>query len=96
MGDYLTKRSDEPRPVALAWQGLAPGETVREDLGWMIVPQEMDAEALVLVCANCAGEASTAVLRGGRAGHVYHVSNRVRTSADRVLSQGLMLRVLAA
>lgn len=96
MGDYLTKRRDETRPVALAWRGLEPGETVRDDLGWMIVPQEMDAEALVLVCASCGDAASTALLRGGRAGHVYHVTNRVRTSADRVLSQSLMLRVLAA
>lgn len=96
MGGYLTKRCDETRPVALAWVDLGPDETVREDLGWMIVPQEIDAQALVLVSANCANGASTAVLRGGRAGHVYHVSNRVRTSADRVLCQGLMLRVLAA
>lgn len=95
MSGYATKRPGEETPYALDWSELEAGETLAEDLGWLIVPQELDAQALTLVSASLEADRSAAVLSGGRPGHVYHVSQRVRTSAGRVLSRGLLVRVIA-
>lgn len=95
MTEYVTKTPAEERPYAVLYAELGPGETVVEDMGWTIVPDEMDAQALALVSSSQAGATATAVLRAGRPGHLYHVSNRVRTSLGRVLSRGLLVRVAA-
>ncbi|MEM1313855.1 MAG: hypothetical protein AAGI51_04820, partial [Pseudomonadota bacterium] len=80
---YVTKRPDETQDYALDWTELAPGEALAEDLGWMIVPQEIEPDALTLAGSSLAETRSEARLSGGRAGHLYHVSNRVRTSEGR-------------
>ncbi len=95
MIEYLTKRAEEARPFWLRWE-LGPGERVVDDLGWMIVPQETCGAGLEAGEAATLGAFSSVVLKGGRDGHLYHVSNRVRTSGGRVLSRALMLRVVAA
>ena len=95
MSRYVTKAPVEERDVTLDWDGLDAGESVAEDLGWTIVPQELDPEALTLLSASRNGTRSTARLGGGRAGHVYHVAARVRTSAGRVLSAAVLVRVVA-
>ena len=93
---YLTKRPEADREVSLAWDELHPGEAVAEDLGWLIIPQELDAAALRLTACWTDAVRSVARVAGGRAGHLYHVSARVRTSAGRVLSRATLLRVAAA
>ena len=95
MTESVTKSPAEERPWAVLYAELGPGETVVEDLGWTIVPDEMDGQALALAASSQAGATATAVLAGGRPGHLYHVANRVRTSEARVLSRGLMVRVVA-
>ena len=94
MTEYLTKSPAEERPYAVLHE-LEPGETVVEDLGWTIVPDEMDAQALTLASSSRSGATATAVLAGGRPGHLYHISNRARTSAGRVISRALLVRVTA-
>lgn len=95
MSEYVTKAPAEERPFAVLYAELAPGETVTEDLGWTVVPDEMDALALSVASSTQAGATATAVLKGGRPGHLYHVANRVRTSDARVLTRGLLVRVTA-
>lgn len=95
MTDYLIKRPEEERPCALDWAELEAGETLAEDLGWLIVPQEIDEQALTLEATSLGEASSSAVLKGGRPGHVYHVSHRVRTSEGRVLSRGALVRVVS-
>ena len=90
---YMTKAPDEARDYALAWDGLDADERLAEDLGWTIVPQDLDPMGLSLVSAKIDEDRSVAVLRGGRPGHVYHVACRVRTSAGRILTRGFLLRV---
>lgn len=96
MTAYLSKRPDETREYALEWDELGPAEALAEDLGWMIVPQELDPDALTLEGAELEPTRSVAVIAGGRAGHLYHVSARVRTTRGRVLGQAVMLRVVGA
>ncbi|WP_339948955.1 hypothetical protein [uncultured Albimonas sp.] len=95
MTEYVTKAPAEERPFAVLYADLAPGETVIEDLGWTVVPDEMDALALAVASSTQAGATATAVLTGGRPGHLYHVANRVRTSEARVLTRGVLVRVTA-
>jgi hypothetical protein len=94
MDVYRTKRPSEAKGFALDWQELEPSEVLTEDLGWLIVPQELDAQALTLASSALEAARSVAVLAGGRAGHLYHVSQRVRTNLGRVLSRALLLRVV--
>ena len=93
MDAYRTKRPGEERGFALDWPELGPGETLAEDLGWLIVPQELDAAALTLAGAALEAARTVATLAGGRAGHLYHVSQRVRTSLGRTLSRAMLVRV---
>ena len=78
----------------LAWLGLKPGETLAESLGWTVTPQEAAADALRLAEGGLGGARSEAVATGGRPGHVYHVSHRVRTSEGRAVSRAFLLRVV--
>ena len=96
MTAYRTKTPDEEREFALDWDELETGETLDADLGWMIVPDELDPQALAVVSVSREGARSAAVVRGGRPGHLYHLSNRVRTSLGRVLSRAVLVRVVAA
>ena len=93
---YVTKRPDETRDYAFDWTELEPAETLAEDLGWMIVPQEIEPDALTLAGAVQQAARSVATLAAGRAGHLYHVSNRVRTNLGRVLSRAVIVRVVSA
>jgi len=93
MDVYRTKRPEEAAGFPLDW-ALEPSETLAEDLGWLIVPQEPDGAALTLRAGVLEAARSVAVLAGGRAGHLYHVSQRVRTSLGRVLSGAMLLRVV--
>jgi len=96
MTDYVSKRPDEQRDYALEWPDLEAAEVLTEDLGWQIVPQETAPDALSVTAAAQEAARSVATLSGGRPGHLYHVSNRARTSLGRVLSRALMIRVAAA
>ena len=59
MTEYLTKTPGEERPYAVLYADLEPSETIAEDLGWLIVPQELDAQALdVIVSADMGDHAS--------------------------------------
>ncbi|MEM6438138.1 MAG: hypothetical protein AAF763_00360 [Pseudomonadota bacterium] len=93
---YVTKRPDETRDCAFEWTELKPAETLTEDLGWMIVPQSFEPDALTLTAAAQRAARSVATLTAGRAGRLYHVSNRVRTSLNRVLSRAVIVRVVSA
>jgi hypothetical protein len=94
MTEYLIKSPAEERSCALTWVGLRPGEELACSLGWTIVPQEPDACALRVADEAIAPSRSIAVLAGGRPGHVYHVSHRVRTSEGRALARTFLLRVV--
>lgn len=93
MDVYRTKRPGEVKGFALEWSELEPAEVLTEDLGWMIVPDEMDGAALALAGSALEAARSVATLTGGRPGHLYHVSQRVRTSLGRVLIRAILLRV---
>ncbi|MFT4793267.1 MAG: hypothetical protein ACJAVR_003342 [Paracoccaceae bacterium] len=94
MAEYLIKSPEEVRSCALDWFGLKPGEALACSLGWTIVPQEPDETALRVSDETIAPNRSIAVLAGGRSGHVYHVSHRVRTSEGRALARAFLMRVV--
>lgn len=94
MTEYLIKAPTEERRCALDWFGLRPGEAPECSLGWTITPQEDGPGALRLREEALGERRSTAVLSGGRAGHVYHVSHRVRTSEGRAIARAFLLRVV--
>ncbi len=93
MSCFRTKRAAEAQEFALDWDDLAGGETLAESLGWTIVPQELDPEALALVASAKEPSRMRVTLRGGRPGHIYHVACRARTSAGRLTTRGFLLRV---
>lgn len=95
MNAYRTKRPDEAESFALEWPALEPSEVLAEDLGWMVVPAEPGPDGLSIAGEAMEAARSVAVLTGGRVGHLYHVSQRVRTSLGRVLSGALLVRVAA-
>ncbi len=93
--EYLIKAPAETRACEIAWVGLRPGEALAESLGWEITPREEGEDALTLREDAAEGARSRAVLSGGRAGHVYHVAHRVRTSEGRAVARSFLLRVVA-
>ncbi|MGG7565669.1 hypothetical protein ACQ5SO_05840 [Rhodovulum sp. DZ06] len=92
--EYLIKAPGEDRRCVIDWPGLRPGEALAESLGWTVTPREADADALVLREAEAGDGRSAVVAAGGRPGHVYHVSHRVRTSEGRAVSRAFLLRVV--
>ena len=93
--EYLIKAPGEARVCALSWPGLRPGERLAESLGWAVTPEEPDADGLRLSEAALEPGRSAVLTTGGRAGHVYHVAHRVRTSEGRAVSRAFLLRVVA-
>ncbi len=96
MTDYRSKAPAEEKNFAIDWLGLAPGETLTTSLGWSVLPDEVAPDGLTIVNESFGGAQSEAVLSGGRAGSVYHVAHRVRTSELRVLVRSFLVRVVEA
>jgi len=87
----------KPGGASVAWvmdwrRGhLAPRERVLRDLGWTVQPG--GAGELCVADQGHGPAASWAVFAGGRPGRSYIVTNRVRTSDDRVLARAIVVRV---
>lgn len=95
MSGYVLKPADSPVTFLMDWRRgyLAPGELVLRDLGWSIQPAPL-AGARLRVTTQLHDEArSWAEFAGGDPGRVYMISNRVRTSDDRVLSRAIVMRI---
>ncbi len=71
---------------------LAERETITADLGWAIQPDLGGTDLRVAEQGHDA-RLSRVVLTGGAPGRFHHVSNRVRTTDDRVLCQSIVVRI---
>ncbi len=95
MSGYVLKPADQAVTFVMDWRRghLAPGEVVLRDLGWSVQPDGPPGAGLRVASQDHDAQTSWAALEGGAPGRVYHVTNRVRTSDDRVLSRGIVLRI---
>lgn len=89
MDVYRTKDPKENTGFSLDW-ALEPGETLTENLGWLVVPA---LDGLRVRGSDMTDDRTVAFLTGGVAGKLYHVSQRVKTSTGRVLSGAMLVRV---
>ena len=95
MSGYLLKPSDAPGTFVMDWARgyLRPGETLAADLGWSIQPSRIEAGDLTIETQAFDDRKSWARFADGVPGRFYMVSNRVRTTDDRTLSRGIVVRV---
>lgn len=96
MTGYLSKAPAEEKNFLIDWPDLGAGETLTTSLGWSVLPDEVAPDGLTVLSDSFSGQQSEAVLSGGRAGSVYHVAHRVRTSELRVLVRSFLVRVVEA
>jgi hypothetical protein len=95
MSGYVLKPAEGSVTWVMDWRRghLAPGEAVTRDLGWSVQPDDPAEAGLRVVAQDHDGRRSWAALEGGAPGRVYLVTNRVRTSDDRVLGRGIVVRI---
>lgn len=95
MSGYLLKPSEAPGTFVMDWTKgyLDPGETLNADLGWCIQPSSKEDGDLAIDMQKFDSHKSWARFVSGVPGRFYMVSNRVRTTGDRVLSRGIVVRV---
>lgn len=95
MTRYFMKDPQSVLDYTLDWGSswLDELETVDTDYGWEVTPADTDDTALVARSHIHDDKATTVSLKGGRAGNIYRVSNRIDTSAGRTAEDGFMLRV---
>ena len=94
MSTYVLKAPQGRLTHALDWsKGYLVGrERITADLGWAVLPSAQCSD-LRVVEQHQDPSRTTAVLAGGQRGRFYLVSNRVRTTDDRVLSQSIVVRI---
>lgn len=95
MSGYVLKPADRPATCRFDWRDgyLAERERIVSDLGWGVQPHLAGAGDLAVIVQQNDRFRSWATLIGGRPGHFYFLSNRVRTSDDRVLSRSVVVRI---
>ena len=95
MSGYLLKHHGKPATFVMDWTKgyLALGETVTADLGWCIWPSSRSGQELLVAEQNFTTSISWARFAGGVPGRFYMVSNRVRTTGERVLGRGIVIRI---
>ncbi len=95
MSGYLLKPREDPGTFLMDWAKgyLDPGETLTADLGWCIQPSSQTNGDLAVEIQEFDHHRSWARFVGGVPGRFYMVSNRVRTTGDRVLSRGIVVRI---
>ncbi len=95
MSGYVLKAADSPVTFVMDWRRgyLAPREQVLRDLGWTVQPAPLKRERLRVAAQEHDATRSWAEFAGGAPGQVYMVTNRVRTTDDRVLSRAIVMRI---
>ncbi len=95
MSGYVLKAAAAPLTYLMDWRRghLAPGERVMRDLGWSVQPDEPAGAGLVVAEQAHDASRSWAAFEGGAPGCVYMVTNRVRTSDERVLARAIVVRI---
>ncbi|MFO1105376.1 MAG: hypothetical protein U1E34_04700 [Amaricoccus sp.] len=91
----MLKAADAPATCRFDWRNgyLVGRERIISDLGWGVQPHQAGAGDLVVVVQQNDRFRSWATLAGGRPGRFYFLSNRVRTSDDRVLCRSVVVRI---
>lgn len=91
----MLKAADRPATCRFDWRNgyLVGRERIVADLGWGVQPHLSGGGDLVVAVQQIDRFRSWATLVGGRPGRFYFLSNRVRTSDDRVLCRSVVVRI---
>lgn len=94
MSGFILKTAETDVEHVVDWSKgyLADREKITADLGWAIQPDHGGTDLRVAFQGHDARR-SRVVLTGGAPGRFHHVSNRVRTTDDRVLCQSIIVRI---
>lgn len=95
MSGFILKSHSEPVTVLVDWRRgyLASGESVCRDLGWTIRPNGPAEPPLSVVAQYHDDGSSWATFERGAPGCFYIITNRIRTTDERVLGRALIMRV---
>ena len=95
MSGYFTKNPNSTLDYTFDWgfQLLEGGETVLNDLGWSIDPDDSANGGLSVVATSFTATNTTAQLTGGMAGNAYLVSSTIQTDQGRQVERSLIVRI---
>lgn len=93
--NYFLKSPGAVLDYTLDWESryLGDGESLSEDLGWSVFPDDAAAGGLRLDATGFDAGATTVRVAGGRNGATYQLRNRIRTSAGRTDERVVVLRI---
>jgi hypothetical protein len=95
MSGFIQKTISSPVTLLVDWRRgyLAPGESVCRDLGWTIRPNGPADPPLFVVEQSHDDSTSWATFECGASGCFYIITNRIKTTDERVLGRALIMRV---
>lgn len=95
MTGYVLKRAGDPLRVDLDWRRgyLRPDERVASPDGCAVHPARGGDDSLAVTTTDHDDDRTRLTLEGGRAGAVYMLTNRIRTSGGRALCRTIVVRI---
>ena len=95
MSGYFLKNPGSLLDYSFDWgfQLFEPGETIENDLGWTVVPDDAVNGGLALDQTSATATTTTAFLSGGKPGEAYLVCSRIRTTLGREVQRSMTIRI---
>ncbi len=95
MTGYVLKRAGDPKRVDLDWRRgyLRPDERVASIDGSDLHPTRVGDDSLAVTKTDHDDDRTRLTLEGGRAGSVFMLTNRIRTSGGRALCRTIVVRI---